>query len=242
MQSVHVKTLRWLPEQGRPEQLMLLFHGVGANAADLAPLAQWLRQAFPQAAVMAFDGLEPFDGDPSGQARQWFSLQGITEANRAERTRAAVGAVTDIIRAAQDAVGLGPQATALVGFSQGAIVSLEVVQHHDGLAGRVLAFAGRYAALPAQAPQATTLHLFHGSADPVIAADHAREAIQHLGALRGDVTIDIADGVGHELPPVLVHCAIQRLRTHIPHRTWAAAMGAVPGLADAAARREPGDD
>ena len=235
MQSVHVKTLRWLPEQGRPEQLMLLFHGVGANAADLAPLAQWLRQAFPQAAVMAFDGLEPFDGDPSGQARQWFSLQGITEANRAERTRAAVGAVTDIIRAAQDAVGLGPQATALVGFSQGAIVSLEVVQHHDGLAGRVLAFAGRYAALPEQAPRQTTLHFFHGAQDGVIPVQHAKDALQRLAELQGDATIDIAEGAGHEINGALLNCALFRLRNHIPHRSWAAALGAAPADDDPSA-------
>lgn len=236
MERLNVKTLRWLPEQGRPEQLMLLFHGVGANAADLEPLALWLQQAFPQAALMSFDGLEPFDGDPSGQARQWFSLQGITEANRAERTRAVVGVVADMIRAAQDAVGLGPQATALVGFSQGAIVSLEVVQQHDGLAGRVLAFAGRYATLPGHAPRQTTLHFFHGSADGVIPVQHAKDAIGRLAELQGDATIDIAEGAGHEINGALLNCALFRLRNHIPHRSWAAALGAAPagaaGLAE----------
>jgi phospholipase/carboxylesterase len=52
-----------------------------------------------------------------------------------------------------------------------------------------------------------------------------------MGELHGDATIDIANGVGHALPPELVQCAVQRLQTHIPHRTWMAAMGAVPGLA-----------
>ena len=47
---------------------------------------------------------------------------------------------------------------------------------------------------------------------------------------------DIANGIGHALHPELVQCAVQRLQTHIPHRTWAAAMGAVPALAE----RQPG--
>src|SRR5262249_54436254 len=136
--------------------------------------------------------------------------------------------------------GVGPAATALVGFSQGALCALELAQVEDGLAGRVLAFAGRYATLPDHALQHTTLHFFHGAADAVIAADHARAAMQRIAELQGDATIDIAEGVGHELPKALADCAINRLRTHIPHRTWAAALGAVPGLAEKIAARNAG--
>jgi hypothetical protein len=38
--------------------------------------------------------------------------------------------------------------------------------------------------------------------------------------------------VGHELHPALVDCALRRLTSHIPMRTWMAAMG---GLSQAAA-------
>ena len=47
-------------------------------------------------------------------------------------------------------------------------MALELVQAHDGMAGRVMAFSGRYAELPRTAPRYTTLHLLHGSADPVM--------------------------------------------------------------------------
>jgi phospholipase/carboxylesterase len=56
----------------------------------------------------------------------------------------------------------------------------------------------------------------------------ARAALDHLGQLRGDATLDIADGVGHELHPALLECALQRLTSHIPQRTWLAAMGSAP--------------
>jgi phospholipase/carboxylesterase len=120
--------------------------------------------------------------------------------------------------------------TALVGFSQGAILALETAQAEDGLAGRVLAFGGRYAVLPDHAPRETTLHLLHGAQDTVMPARHAREALDRLGQLGGDATLDIAEGVGHELHPVLMAEAIRRLRTHIPYRTWQAALGAVPSV------------
>jgi phospholipase/carboxylesterase len=34
--------------------------------------------------------------------------------------------------------------------------------------------------------------------------------------------------LGHDLHPALIDCALQRLKSHIPLRTWQAAMGAVP--------------
>ena len=225
------KVMTWMPAEGRPEQLMLLLHGVGSQAAGMAPLARLVQQEFPQAAIVAPDGFSPFDGDPTGQARQWFSVQGVTEANRVERVAEVVPTLADWVHAMQQETGVGPAATALWGFSQGSIMALSLVQAHDGIAGRVLAFAGRYPALPEVAPQRTTLHFLHGSADPVIPEAHARAAMERLSELHGDATIDIADGVGHEINGHLLQCAIQRLRGHIPHRSWAAAMGAVPGLA-----------
>jgi phospholipase/carboxylesterase len=233
------QTLQWLPAAGPGAQLMILLHGWAGQAADMAPLAQRLRQAFPQAVLLAPEG---FESAGSGGGRQWFGADGadgpVTEANRPARVAAALPPLADWVRAAQAATGLNEAATALVGFSQGAIVALELVQRHDGIAGRVLAFAGRYARLPEQAPRLSTLHFFHGAGDPVIPAAQARLAMERLAVLRGDATIDIADGVGHALSMTLADRAIERLRSHIPQRTWAAALGAVPELA----ARPPGSD
>ncbi|MDH4391894.1 MAG: esterase [Aquabacterium sp.] len=222
-------TLQWLPATGLPGQLMVLLHGWGASADDMAPLAQALQAAFPQAALLAPQGFEPVETGLAG--RQWFGLDGDTEANHPALVAAVLPRLATWLRAAQQASGVGPAATALVGFSQGAIAALELAQLHDGIAGRVLSFAGRYATLPTVALAHTTLHFFHGATDTVIPAAQSRLAMERLRALQGDATIDIASGVGHDLPPALVQCAVQRLQTHIPHRTWMAAMGAVPGLA-----------
>lgn len=219
--------IEWLPARGAPEQLLVLLHGVGASGSGMAGFAQMLRNEFPQAAVLAPDAPHGFDG--GGFGRQWFSVAGIDEASRVERVAAALPPLLAWLQATQRRLGVGSAATALAGFSQGGILALEAVAQEDGIAGRVLAFGARYARLPAAAPRHTTVHLFHGGADPVIAATHARAALEHLGALNGDATMDVAEGIGHELHPVLVQRALFRLRHHIPARTWAAALGAVPG-------------
>jgi phospholipase/carboxylesterase len=222
-------TLHWPPTRGAAQQLMVMLHGGGGDASDMAPLARHLARQFPQAMLLAPQGFEPVQGPQATPlpGRQWFSLADIDDRQQIERAAAVLPRLAAWVRMAQRLSGVGPAATALVGFAQGAILALALVQRHDGLAGRVLAFAGRYAALPEVAPEHSTLHFFHGGADAVIDAAHARAAFERIGQLGGDATMDIAEGVGHEIAPALVSAALHRLTSHIPHRTWRAALGQV---------------
>jgi phospholipase/carboxylesterase len=229
--------IEWLPAQQPAPQLMILLHGYGGRGAAMEPLAHTLRAAFPLAALLAPDAPHPVDA--GGDGRQWFSATGLDETQRVHRVQAALPGLRDWVRSTQARLGVSAPATALVGFSQGAIMALELAQFEDGIAGRVLAFAGRFASLPARAPQLTTFHLLHGGADTVMPATHAREALEHLGARGGDATLDIAQGIGHEIHPALVDSALHRLRTHIPQRTWREALGAASG---AAGRPDLGED
>ncbi|KPF58516.1 hydrolase [beta proteobacterium AAP51] len=237
-------TLEWLPAQGRPEQLLLLLHGFGATGAEMAPLAQALRSAFPQAAVLAPDAPQPSPrvpvfgtaDDSLAPARQWYDVAGLTPQNWPGRVHDTLPALKTWVQAQQQRLGVDPAATALAGFSQGAVLALALALQHDGLAGRVLAFGGCLTRVPEAAPQHTTLHLFHGADDDVIPADGSRQALAQLAALQGDATLDIARGVGHGLHPALIQCALQRLQTHIPARTWRAALGAAPSAAPGAAQ------
>ena len=218
--------IEWLPAQGPPEQLILLLHGWGGRGDSMAPLAQALRLAFPQAAVLAPDAPQPHD--EGGPAYQWYSIAGLRPANWDARVQAALPGLQQWVQGQQQRIGVGPAATCLGGFSQGAILALALALQHDGIAGRVLSFGGCLVLPPVAAPRHTTLHLFHGDDDEVIPADGSRQALAWLAELQGDATLDTAQGVGHALHPALIDCALHRLRSHIPHRTWQAAMGAVP--------------
>lgn len=211
-----------LPATGAPTLLFIVLHGYGAGPADMLPLARQLHDRYPQSAVLVPAGFAP---GPFAGGFQWFSLEGISEANRPARVAAALPALRDYVRAQQARFGIVNPDTALAGFSQGAIMALELASAEDGLVGRVLAFAGRYATLPVTPPQLTSLHLFHGEADDVVAVAHSRRAFEHLAAQQGDATVDLASGVGHELHPVLVARALDRLQSLIPLRTWRRALG-----------------
>lgn len=239
--------IEWLPDgDAPPEQLVVLLHGEPADAApgpgdapgavpwrhgggaEMAPLAQLLRAEYPRAAILA-PSAPSAPGAPAGG--WWGTAAAVDTASLADRVDAALPPLLAWLQAQQTRLRVGPAATALAGFGSGATLALEAAQRADGCCGRVLAFAGRYAVPPtAAAPRHTTLHLLHGAADPVVPVAQARQALALLAVLQGDATLDVAEGVGHALHPALVQCALQRLRSHIPARTWAAALGSVPAL------------
>jgi len=204
-------------------QLFILLHGVGGDPADMLPLADTLGAAFPQAAFLLPEGFSPFDGGGSG--RQWFSVDGINDDNRAARVAAAMPALHALVRQAQDRFKVMQPDTALAGFSQGATMAMEYSIAHDGSVGRVLAFSGRFATLPEHPPEFTTLHLLHGKDDRIIPVDHAYAAYERLAQRQGDATLDVASSVAHELHAALADRAVYRLQTCIPLRTWKNALG-----------------
>lgn len=227
-----------LPEQGAPELLFLLFHGVGASAEHMAVLAQRLAQAYPQAAVLCVDAPDEFDAAPGRGGRQWFSIQGIAEENRAARVAAAMPRFVATVRALQLRFTMDWPRTALFGFSQGAIMALEAAQAEAALAGRVIAFSGRYATLPEHAPRDTCVHLLHGLDDTVVPHGPAVQAARRLVALGADVTADVLPHIGHELDPRLIERAIDQLRSFLPQRAWREAFEAAPVQATQASSKD----
>ena len=212
---------------GRPEQLLLLFHGVGAGPDDLVPLGRRLASVFPRSTVVSIAAPHA-TGNTNG--RQWFSVPGITEANRIGRVAEAMPLFLAEIRAWQQALDVTPTVTALVGFSQGAIMSLEASLTPSAPAGRVVAIGGRFAVLPDHAPAHTTIHLLHGKEDPVMEYRHAVEAAHRLRELGGDVTADVVPFVGHAISREIADLAVERLQGYVPKRLWEDALRTAQGL------------
>lgn len=242
---MHTSALVHLPEQGPPELLYLLCHGVGDTAESMLPLAQRLIREYPQAAVLCLNASDRFDAviapkQGESEGRQWFSIRRLDEDNRPGRVAAALPTFIATVRAMQQRFEMSWQRTALAGFSQGAVMALEAVQAEPMLAGRVLAFSGRHATAPAHAPGDTTVHLFHGMADSVIPAAAAVDSAQTLLELGADVTADVLPGIAHELHPLLLDKAIDQLRTFLPKKVWREVMSEAPVLPRAASSDELG--
>jgi phospholipase/carboxylesterase len=228
----HVEALIVQRPPGRAQQLVLLLHGLGADEHDLRGVGDRLACEYPGAMVVSLRAPEPCD---FGAGSQWISPTALDDAQRVRRVAAAVPALLATVRRWQADCGLGPEATVLVGFSQGAMMALEAAAAatDDALAGRVVALAGRYARLPDAAPARTTVFLVHGKADDVVHYGFTVEAARHLVALDADVVADVLPFVGHEIPDEMLDLVIERLKTHVPRRHWEDALrGAPPATGD----------
>jgi phospholipase/carboxylesterase len=193
-------------------QLLLLFHGVGSSAEDLAPLGRTLASQRPNAWIVS---VRSPDRSDFGQGWQWFSVQGVTEANRPERVAAAMPAFEERIRFWQHETGVGPPHTTLIGFSQGAIMALESTQLSGASrhAARVVAIAGRFAQPPRRVPEDVAVHLMHGEQDQVIPVRLAMDAEHELRSLGANATLDRFAGLGHGIDARVAEAIDRRLET-----------------------------
>lgn len=201
-----IETLELLCASATPKPLFVLLHDAGGAAADMLALGGVLGDAFAQGAVLIPQGLTGaagVDEDPAALAAQ-------------------VEALAVFLRAQQQRFGALQSDTALAGLGAGATLALALASTHDGLVGRVMAFGGKYARWPVQAPELTTLHLLHGENDAVVPVARIRADYEHLMTLKADATLDVASRLGHELHPALMDQAVTRLQTCVPLRFWKA--------------------
>lgn len=198
-------------------QLIVLFHGVGAHAQHMQHVGQALARTFAQAYVVCVNA--PY---PSGHANgfEWFSVAGIDEDNRPQRVAQAMPEFARTVQHWQARSGVGAAATALVGFSQGAIMALESLNLTPPLSRRVVAISGRFAALPHTLAYAGSVHLLHGKSDAVIPYAHTVHAAHHLRALGVDMTAEVVPFVGHEIPAEFIDMICTKLLNHLPPQAW----------------------
>lgn len=209
-----------LPSGDAPAQLFVLLHGESAEPGQMLDLVAAIRQTFPLAVIV-----QPYGPFGENANRRWIAQPTPDAQAYVELIAKAGAALAEDVSAWQNQYGLDGEQTALAGFSEGAAVALEAIRSVPGLAGRGVLFCTRFATLPESVPHVTTLHLLHGAEDGVAPAGQARQVHARLAELEGDVTLDIASGVGHDLHAALIRQAIVRLQTCVPLRIWERVQG-----------------
>lgn len=192
--------------------LVLLHHGVGGNATDMVPLGQLIAEQIAGAFVVAVSAPHASD---LGRGLQWFSIAGITETNRVARVAAALPAFDDTVKGWQHRAGLDAAQTTLLGFSQGAIISLESVARAEAKATHVIAIAGRFARPPVHIPAGLCVDVIHGDRDSVMPLRHAELAVEQLRTLGARVSKQVVSGLAHDIDARAAQHALQALEARI---------------------------
>jgi phospholipase/carboxylesterase len=188
---------------GKPDSLVVFLHGYGANGADLISLAPYWAKLLPRTQFLAPDAPTPVPGAAGGY--QWFPITSLNPAAMASGVKQAGPMVERFLARECERYGLAMNRVALVGFSQGTMLSLSVGLRQKEMApGAIVGFSGVLADgadLKATKGKVPPVLLVHGSADDLIPVSALFTSAQGLCAAEIPVEWKISYGVGHGIAP-----------------------------------------
>lgn len=196
---------RRAPVSGKVGSMVVVVHGYGADGADLLGLADPLGPHLPDTVFYAPDAPEPCAGNPFG--RQWFGIprfDGSSEADaRAGMLAAAedLNAFLDIALSAED---LTPDRLILLGFSQGAMMSLQIAPRRVTAIGGLIAISGKMMypdTLAEEAKVKPPVLLMHGDRDDVVPFQEMQVAGNALVSNGFQTYAHVMKGAGHGIAP-----------------------------------------
>jgi phospholipase/carboxylesterase len=190
--------VRWGPaSKAKPKQLVVLCHGLGADAYDLIDLAPTWANACPDAVFTSVHAPYPHD---SGSGRQWWSVADRAPPVMEAGVRKAAPFLKNFLDTELARQELPCDAYAIMGFSQGAMIALFTGLRRPTAPCTILAFSGALLApemLPAEIKNHTRVLLVHGEADDVVPVERSREAEAALQAAGVPVDAHYIPRLGH---------------------------------------------
>lgn len=189
------------PYSGQPaDSAVILLHGLGDSGAGLIDLGEIWQQALPNTQFLAPDA--PFACDMAPFGYQWFSLKNRDPATLLAEVQRAEPVLNDYIDTVLQTLALPANRLALVGFSQGTMLSLYVAPRRPLALAGIAAYSGAMIGaenLPAECLSKPPVLLVHGTADEIVpfsALAHAEQALLDAGL---PVSKRVCQGLGHSI-------------------------------------------
>lgn len=183
-----------------PTSLVVLVHGYGADGRDLIDMGGAWGDLLPDAAFVAPSAPEPCAQAPVG--RQWFDLSDRDPHHIARGAVSATPVLAGIVAEELARVSLPPSRLALVGFSQGTMVALEVgLMMPSFRPAAIVGYSGLFTRAQArdlpEVAEPPPVLLLHGSDDEVIPAGALFASAYGLARAGVPVEWHLSHGLGH---------------------------------------------
>lgn len=211
---------RKAPKSGKARSAVIFVHGYGADGADLLGLADPLAPHLPDTVFYSPDAPQPCVNNPFGF--QWFPIPWLDGSTEAARDAGMAESVT-LLNAYIDGVladeCLPPSALALVGFSQGTMMSLHIAPRRAEAIAGVVGFSGRLLVpetLTAEARVKPPVLLVHGDADQMVPFEDMGRAGNALLDAGFEVYGHVMKGTGHGIAPDGLQVALSFLKDKLP--------------------------
>jgi phospholipase/carboxylesterase len=192
---------RLKPAREPATHLVVLCHGYGSDGNDLIGLAPHWRGLLPGAAFVSPNAPDRCSQSPTGY--QWFPLSRLDPNETLKGAEAAAPALNAFLDAELARLNLSADRLALVGFSQGTMMSLYVGLRRKPLPAAIVGFSGLLVGgeLLSRFDKAPPVLLTHGDEDETIPPQALFMSANALAALGVPVQWHLSKGLGHGIDP-----------------------------------------
>ena len=198
---INLEGPRQPPKNGEPAKaLVILLHGYGADGNDLIGLAPILSNHLPHVEFISPNAPFPCEMSPFG--RQWFSLGDRSPDAMLGGARMAAQILDGFINEQLERANLSADKLALVGFSQGTMMSLFVGPRRSEQIAGIVGYSGRLLAedlLKEEIQTTPPVTLIHGTNDEMVPAEALEHAVQGLEGVGIKVASELRPGLGHSI-------------------------------------------
>lgn len=195
---LHTHFMSCSPET--PRNLVILLHGYGANGEDLLSLSPYWKKALAFTLFAAPDAPHAYPYSPEG--RMWFEIENLSPQAIQNNIFPILPDIEYYIRDLQEQTNIAAQHTALVGFSQGAMLALSLgLWAAQPLCQCIVSYAGLLIPAPTPPTQHPSCLLIHGKEDELIPYQASEDAKKRLAKYHVPAQLDLISPLGHGIDP-----------------------------------------
>ena len=167
--------------KNKPQQAIILCHGYGGDGKDISTLAINWQRFLPNSIFLCPNGPEVCSINPQGY--QWFDLTSEREEIILEKSLEAEKKLSTFLDQILDNFQLEPINLALVGFSQGSMISIQVGIKKKNKINCLIGYSGKVINqrhLSNNINSKPKIFLMHGENDTIVPVTHLLEAKEYL--------------------------------------------------------------
>jgi len=202
MTDYNLKTTIIPPLSGSsPLQAIILCHGFGGDGKDISSLAINWQRFLPDAVFLCPNAPEICSINKNGY--QWFDLNSENEEILLEKSLLAEEKLSTFLDQVLQNYNLKPDKLALVGFSQGCMICIQVALKSKIKIKCLIGYSGKIINqknLSKNFSSKPKIFLMHGENDPIVSSTHLLESKVYLKSLGMNIKTKMFKNCEHKIP------------------------------------------
>ena len=187
--------------KNKPQQLIVLCHGYGGDGKDISTLAINWRRFLPDAIFLSPNAPEVCVDNPRGY--QWFDMSSENEEIMLNKSLAASEKLNTFLDQVANNFQLESSNLALVGFSQGCMISIQTGLQRKDQINCIIGYSGKVINqkyLIKNINSKPKIFLMHGTNDAIVSPDHLLEAKDYLKKCGLEIKTKLFKNCEHNIP------------------------------------------